>query len=132
MEAFLIQARGLTSSAAMASLVSSVLRSPSLYFFADLFDVPNVSRLLPADDAALLQLFCYGTYGEYKSSGSFKKLDDASLMKLKALSLVSLAAAASVLPYADLQAALDLASFKDVEALVVQLIYAGLITVSAY
>jgi superfamily II DNA or RNA helicase len=39
---------------------------------------------------------------------------------------VTLAAAASVLPYADLQAALDLASFKDVEALVVQLIYAGL------
>ena len=130
MEAFLIQARLTRSDAAMSALVQRVLRAPNLYYFADLLDEPNVTCMLPGGDAAVLRLFCYGTYGEHRAlPSSAPPLDDVALAKLKALSLVSLAASTSVLPFALLQSELGLVSPAEVEALVVQAMNAGLLTV---
>ena len=129
MEAFLVQARFIRTSKQMSLLVERVLKTPSLYFFADLLDEPSVTTLLPAEDAATLRLFCYGTYGEYRLLPSATPLDDIALAKLKVLSLVSLAAAASVLHYAALQLELGLNSPAEVEALIVQAMNAGLVTV---
>jgi hypothetical protein len=129
MEAFLVQARFIRTSKQMSLLVERALKTPSLYFFADLLDEPSVTTLLPAEDSATLRLFCYGTYGEYRLLPSAAPIDDIALGKLKVLSLVSLAAAASVLPYASLQNELGLNSAAEVETLIVQAMNAGLVTV---
>lgn len=94
------------------------------FYFSDLLDVPALA------EHPLLQLFCFGTLADYVASPAvYGTLDPHSLNKLKMLSLVSLAAAARELPYAALQAQLQLTSPTDVETLVTQCINAGLVTV---
>lgn len=84
---------------------------------------------------ALLQIFSHGTYSSYISTPGLPALNDAQRLKLRQLSLLTLAkndtgspkAGSPALDYASLQKALDLPSRQALEELVISAIYAGLL-----
>ena len=104
--------------------------------FGELLAMPNVQALRESDEAhaphlALLELFAYGTYAQYRAApaGTFPPLKDEQLEKLRMLSIVSLAHQSATVPYATLQAELDIAAseLRQLEDLVIETIYAGLL-----
>lgn len=75
----------------------------------------------------LLKLFAFGTYAEYKANtANLPQLDDAQALKLKQLTIVSLAAETKVIPYDTLLSALDLSDTRTLEDCIIEGMYAGL------
>ena len=111
------------------------LSIPHLYFFGELLDIPRVRAHVAAAasrEAHLFALFCSGTLADYRAAPArYGALEGPLLEKLKLLSLASLTACARTVPYAALRAALELGSDAEVEALVIQAQYAGLVEVRA-
>ena len=124
-------ARALQGAALCAHIVRC-LRAPGLYYFAELFDLPSVSALA-GPEVDLLSLLCFGTFSDYAAAPvKYSPLmTPALLRKLKLLSLASLGAATRSLSYADLRAALNLATNAEVESLVIEAIDENLIEVRA-
>lgn len=75
----------------------------------------------------MLQIFSYGTYETYKSTPNLPQLSDAQTLKLRQLTLLSLASDRSKLSYSALQNALGLSSTREIETLIITAIYAGLL-----
>lgn len=114
--------------------------APNTYIFTELLQTPQIQALASSDEFAphltLLQIFSHGTYSSYTSTAGLPALNDAQRLKLRQLSLLSLAkkdssnnssAGSLALDYASLQKALDLPSRQTLEELVISAIYAGLI-----
>ena len=82
-------------------------------------------------EAHLLSLFCSGTLGDFRGNPKIygSQLEGPLLEKLKLLTLSSLAETARVLPYSQLQGALELGSEGDVESLIIQAIYTNRVEV---
>ncbi|KZT58421.1 hypothetical protein CALCODRAFT_494916 [Calocera cornea HHB12733] len=119
--------------AAAAKLVENVTAAPGVYVFSELLDTPSIGELKTNEQYAssyrLLELFAYHTYGDYKAKkADYPALSPAQLTKLKHLSLVSLAMASRILPYAQLLQYLDLASIRELEDTVIDAIYAGVLS----
>ena len=74
----------------------------------------------------LLQIFSYGTYASYTGTPNLPPLNDAQALKLRQLSLMTLAKDGS-LSYAALMEALGLQTSRALEDLVVSSIYANLV-----
>jgi hypothetical protein len=75
----------------------------------------------------LLKLFAFGTYAEYKANNAnLPQLDDAQALKLKQLTIVSLAAETKVIPYDTLLTSLDLSDTRTLEDCIIEGMYAGL------
>ena len=75
----------------------------------------------------LLKLFAFGTFAEYKAgSASLPPLDDAQALKLKQLTIVSLATDSKVIPYETLLQSLDLKDTRTLEDCIIEGMYAGL------
>ena len=76
--------------------------------FGELLGLPNVLALADDPDLAptyrLLQLFAYGTWGDYRRAapGQLPELSPALQRKLKQLTLMSLARGQQALEYSDL------------------------------
>ncbi|BEJ17981.1 hypothetical protein CspHIS471_0702580 [Cutaneotrichosporon sp. HIS471] len=123
LEPFLILARG-TKGAGAAKVILDATAAPGVYTFGELLDVPSIK-----ESYRLLQLFAYGTLADYTASpGAFPPLSPAHATKLKHLTLLSLALQTRALPYSELTPALGTASTPELEALVIDAIYAGLLT----
>lgn len=73
-----------------------------------------------------LQIFAYGTYKDYQQAG-LPALDAVQTRKLRQLTLASLAARHSHLGYDLLRAQLDIAELRELEDLVLDTVYQGLI-----
>lgn len=114
--------------------------APNTYIFSELLETPQVQALAGSDEFApyltLLQIFSYGTYASYVSTAGLPALNDAQRLKLRQLSLLTLArkddtaagdAGGPALDYASLQKALDLPSRQALEELVISAVYAGLL-----
>jgi COP9 signalosome complex subunit 7 len=111
--------------------------APNAYIFTELLQTPQIQALASSDEFAsfltVLQIFSYGTYSSYTSTAGLPDLNDAQRLKLRQLSLLTLAKKDSsnpkspALDYASLQKALDLPSRQALEELVISAIYAGLI-----
>jgi COP9 signalosome complex subunit 7 len=113
--------------------------APNTFIFTDLLQAPQIQALASSDEFApylsLLQIFSYGTYSSYTSTPGLPDLNDAQRLKLRQLSLLTLARkdahatsnADPTLSYASLQRALDLPSRQSLEELVISAIYAGLL-----
>ncbi|KAK4227245.1 hypothetical protein QBC38DRAFT_198733 [Podospora fimiseda] len=140
LQPFLALASSATSPQTAADLVVRATSAPNTYIFTELLQTPEVQALASSPEFAqfltLLEIFCYGSYQSYKSTPGLPELTDAQLLKLRQLSLLTIAsqkndpALASTEPalsYASLQKVLDLQSRESVEKLVVSAIYAGLI-----
>lgn len=115
-----------------ADLALRAAADPALHVFAELLAAPGIAALAAdpstAPAHALLALLAYGTYADYAAApSSYPPLEPAVLAKLRALSLLSLAAGRTTLPYAPTAAALDLPSARALEQLVLSARAAGLL-----
>lgn len=130
LEQFLILAKQAKGRAAVA-LVQQAISSPALYHFGELLDHENIAALAETADGKpwheLLQIFAYGTFPEYRArQASLPPLDEAAALKLKQLTVVSLAAQNKVIPYASLLRDLELTDTRTVEDVIIEGMYAGL------
>ncbi|KLT45771.1 hypothetical protein CC85DRAFT_269062 [Cutaneotrichosporon oleaginosum] len=131
LEPFLILARG-TKGAGAAKVILDATAAPRVYTFGELLDVPSIKELehdpTHAKSYRLLQLFAYGTLADYNASpDTFPPLSPSHIVKLKHLSLLSLALQIRSLPYAELTPALQTENTPELEALIIDTIYAGLL-----
>ncbi|EMC99078.1 hypothetical protein BAUCODRAFT_85161, partial [Baudoinia panamericana UAMH 10762] len=138
LEPYLALAKSATSPRAAADLITQATSSANTYVFAELLQQPNVQALAGNEQYGghheLLRIFAWGTWESYKATPTLPPLSDAQTLKLRLLSLLTLAArkptasGPSNLSYTTLCARLDLPSPADLEQLVTQAIYADLLT----
>ncbi|VDM17879.1 unnamed protein product [Hydatigera taeniaeformis] len=107
---------------------SSYLRSiPDVFVFEDLRDINNIKLLDPNSESSnLLNLFSFGTYGDHKSP-SLPPLSVAQLRKLRQLTIISACEYRHHIPYDVLLKSLELTSLRELEDLIIDLIYADAI-----
>ncbi|KAI2641031.1 PCI domain-containing protein [Xylaria nigripes] len=131
LEPFLILTKSATSSRVAADLIAQATSNPNTYVFAELLQAPQVQNLSQSPDHSsylrLLEIFSYGTYADYTSTANLPPLNDAQSLKLRQLSLLTLAKHPHNLSYAALQQSLSLPDTRAVENLVISAIYAGLV-----
>lgn len=119
-----------TRGAATAALIKKVLSQPKLFVFGELIHLPAITALRgTAHEAALelLEIFAYGTYDDIKADPSKFTLNEAQTVKIKQLTVVSMASAKKTLSYAELQARLDITEVRALEDLVISCFYAGIV-----
>ncbi|KAL6801145.1 hypothetical protein GGI42DRAFT_39063 [Trichoderma sp. SZMC 28013] len=131
LEPFLALSKSATSPRAAADLVTRATSAPNTFIFAELLQTPQIQALAASPEftsyLTLLQIFSYGSYGTYNATPDLPALNDTQILKLRQLSLLSLAGDRSSLSYDALQKALGLSSAREVEDLVITAIYAGLL-----
>ncbi|KAK3904760.1 hypothetical protein C8A05DRAFT_42227 [Staphylotrichum tortipilum] len=138
LEPFLALSKSATSPRAAADLIVRATSAPNTFIFTELLQTPQIQALASSDEfaqyLALLQVFSHGTYSSYTATPGLPALTDAQQLKLRQLSLLTLAkkdstaaAGSPALDYASLQAALDLPSRQALEELVISAVYAGLL-----
>ncbi|KAH6608955.1 hypothetical protein Trco_002301 [Trichoderma cornu-damae] len=131
LEPFLALSKSATSPRAAADLVARATSAPNTFVFAELLQTPQIQALAASPEftsyLTLLQIFSYGSYGTYHETPNLPALNDAQILKLRQLSLLSLASDRSSLSYDALQKALGLSSAREVEDLVITAIFAGLL-----
>lgn len=120
-----------------ATVIMDALRLRGVYTFTDLFDSPAVAEFVKSSatkESQLLSLFCAGTLGDYRAQPQVygTELEAPLLEKLKLLTLTSLAEQFRELPYSQLQGALELHSDSEVEKVVLQAVYSGLVEVRGW
>ncbi|UKZ90294.1 uncharacterized protein TrAFT101_005318 [Trichoderma asperellum] len=131
LEPFLALSKSATSPRAAADLVTRATSAPNTFIFTELLQTPQIQALAASPEftsyLTLLQIFSYGSYGTYHATADLPTLNDTQTLKLRQLSLLSLASDRSSLSYDALQKALGLSSPREVEDLVITAIYAGLL-----
>ncbi|KAI1138169.1 hypothetical protein F5Y05DRAFT_385342 [Hypoxylon sp. FL0543] len=137
LEPYLALTKSATAPRAAADLVTQATSNPNTYVFAELLQAPQIQDLRQSPEyapyLALLEIFSFGSFEAYThaqtrtSAPTLPKLNDAQTLKLRQLSLLTLARNPRNLSYATLQHALGLPDSRAVEDLVISAIYAGLI-----
>ncbi|KAI1160411.1 PCI domain-containing protein [Nemania serpens] len=134
LEPFLALTKSAAAPRAAADLVTQATSNPNTYVFAELLQTPQIQALSRSPDHAshlkLLEIFSYGTYANYTAAittTSLPPLNESQALKLRQLSLLSLARDPRNLTYAALQQSLDLPGARAVEDLIVSAVYAGLV-----
>ncbi|XP_029635451.1 COP9 signalosome complex subunit 7b isoform X2 [Octopus bimaculoides] len=113
-------------------LIQQVLDHPGIFVFGELLDSPNIQQLEHDEQTApyfrLFNLFAYGTYNDYKEQkDKLPEITNFQLLKLRHLTLVSIATKQKCIPYTLLSKELDLPNLRDLEDLIIEAIYAGII-----
>ena len=125
-EQFVAQGEGATGRAA-ADLVEQATSAPGLFAFGELLDLEGI-RSLEHDPAlaghlALLRVFAHGTLPEYRaavaSGAALPPLSPAQELKLKKLTVATMAERAQTLRYDDLMAALEVPTVRELEDLLI-------------
>ncbi|KAK6069286.1 PCI domain-containing protein [Seiridium cupressi] len=131
LEPFLALTKSATSPRAAADLVTRATSTPGTYVFAELLETPQIQALAQSQEhvgfLTQLQIFSYGTYADYTSTGNLPPLNEQQMLKLRQLSLLTLAKNPQNLSYASLQTSLALSDARAVEELVISATYADLI-----
>ncbi|KAI0433830.1 PCI domain-containing protein [Xylaria sp. FL1042] len=131
LEPFLALSKSATVPRAAADLITQATSNANTYVFAELLQTPQIQALAQSPDHTsylkLLEIFSYGTYANYTSTINLPPLNDAQSLKLRQLSLLTLAKDPHNLSYAALQQSLSLHDARAVENLVISAIYAGLV-----
>ncbi|CAM9408530.1 unnamed protein product [Phaeothamnion confervicola] len=134
LEQFCILSKTSRGHAAVA-LIQQVLGNPRIFVFGELLAAPNVQALRATEHERtlhLLEIFAYGTYEDYRRKtaalgGALPALTDAQREKLRMLTIVSLGRSQKTVKYAELQRMLDIDNVRQLEDIVIETIYAGLI-----
>jgi len=130
LEPFLLMAKSLKGAAA-AKLIQDATSASAVFVFSELLELPNIQELGKSEQyqksLALLQLFSYKTYQDYlQNKDLYPPLNVAQMIKLKHLTIVSLAADRRILSYSDLLQALDISNVRELEDLIIDAIYLDL------
>lgn len=117
----------------LADVVQRATSDPVLFAFGELLAVPSVQQLLETDQAAsfrTLKLFAHGTWATYQGSqDQYLLLTTAQQLKLRQLTLVSMAATSKTITYSELTAQLGISSVRELEDLIItECFYKGIIT----
>ncbi|CAN6704001.1 unnamed protein product [Malus baccata var. baccata] len=115
---FVKQASSLDGSA-LGPLVAEVTSHPALFAFSEIIAVPNVLQLEGTENSVylhVLRLFAHGTWSDYKSDASrLPHLVPDQVLKLKQLTVLTLAETNKVLPYHQLMQELDVINVRELE-----------------
>jgi COP9 signalosome complex subunit 7 len=130
-EQFLILSKSAKGLAAV-ELIKQVLEHPQIHVFAELLEQPFVEELEKNQEyepyVRLLKLFAFGVYEDYaKNHTTLPKLSDAMLAKLRSLTIVTMATKTKRIPYSQMMADLQITNLRDLENLVIELIYANIV-----
>ncbi|KAI8883886.1 hypothetical protein K501DRAFT_272231 [Backusella circina FSU 941] len=117
---------------ANAKLIQDALSAPGVHVFTELYESPNVVQASTLPEVApyyeLLGIFLYGTFRDYKENEArLPTLTTAQTNKLKHLSIITLSEKSQVLPYDALQAYLDIPHVRDLEDLIMDALYQGIL-----
>ncbi|RYC56874.1 hypothetical protein CHU98_g9332, partial [Xylaria longipes] len=132
LEPFLALTKSATAPRAAADLITQATSNPNTYVFTELLQAPQIQALSKSPEHAshlqLLEIFSHGTYTNYHTlSASLPPLNDAQVLKLRQLSLLTLAKNVQNLSYNALQQGLGLHNARAIEDLVISAVYAGLV-----
>ncbi|BGO93818.1 hypothetical protein NBRC10512_004607 [Rhodotorula toruloides] len=132
LEPFLLLAKSARGAGA-ANLITQATSSAGVYVFSELLEQPSIKDLANDEKHAgqyrLLELFAYGTWGEYLAAkDSYPALTAEQEAKLKHLSVLSLATQNKIIPYSTLLSTLSLSSVPELEDLLIELFYANVLT----
>ncbi|CAM9196806.1 unnamed protein product [Chrysoparadoxa australica] len=114
-------------------LIQRILSSPAVWVFGEILAMPNVADLRGTEhepSLRLLEIFAYGTYSDYIAQQAQLKLPalrPQDVSKLRMLSIVALAQKQPTISYSTLQRELDISNVRQLEDLIFETIYAGLI-----
>jgi len=116
---------------ACVAVIQQVLQNPNTYVFGELLEQPNVKALAEGENKPwyeALTLFAYGTYRQYKdNSKNYPELAEPLIKKLRQLTVVSIASVQKSIPYPTLLQELGLEQVRDLEDLIIDCVYAGII-----
>ncbi|EOA22578.1 hypothetical protein CARUB_v10003238mg [Capsella rubella] len=110
----------------LASILREATSHPSLFAFSEILLLPYVAELLCMQlkgttnsvylDLDVLRLFAHGTWSDYKcNTGCIPQLVPDQLLKLKQLTVLTLAEINKVLPYDLLMPELDIKNVRELE-----------------
>ncbi|KAH7908782.1 hypothetical protein BJ138DRAFT_1156873 [Hygrophoropsis aurantiaca] len=127
LEPFLLMSKS-AKGAAAAKLIQDATSAPGVFVFAELLETSNVQELANSQQHSqfysLLQLFSYRTYKDYlEHKDQLPPLNQAQTIKLKYLSIVSLATERRILPYSFLLQELQMPTIRELEDLIIDAIY---------
>jgi len=128
-EAFILLAKNARGAAA-SQLVSQATEAPGMYVFGELAEVPGIKQLEQDSpkDWNLLQLFSFGTFQDYISNkGELPELNEKQILKLRHLTMASLASETKHVKYTTLQEQLQIENLRELEDLIIEAIYSGII-----
>ncbi|KAI9181016.1 hypothetical protein LWI28_010379 [Acer negundo] len=128
---FIKQASALKGSA-LAPVIVEATSHQSLFAFSEILAVPTVAELGGTENSAyldMLRLFAHGTWSDYKSNaGLLPQLVPDQVLKLKQLTVLTLAETNKVLPYDQLMQELDVINVRELEDFLInECMYAGIV-----
>lgn len=113
------------------NIIGQALDHPGIFVFAELLDMANIQALAgtPAESSLeLLKLFAYGTWQDYKGRAKeLPAMSEVQATKLKKLTVVTLSTKSKSIPYETLMQELEVNSVREVEDLLIDCIYGGLL-----
>nr|GMD62123.1 COP9 signalosome complex subunit 7 isoform X1 [Ipomoea batatas] len=130
-EYFVKQASAVRGSA-LTTVIVDATSHPSLFAFSEILAVPNILELEGTENSMylyLLRLFAHGTWTEYKSfTGNLPQLVPDQVLKLKQLTMLTLAETTKVLPYDLLMQELDVSNVRELEDFLInECMYVGIV-----
>jgi len=130
LQQFLSMAKNSKGKAAVA-MIMQLLSAPNVLVFGEILEMPHIQQLAETEDKKyleLLKIFAYGTYAEYKANAAhLPQLAPSQTRKLKQLTIVSLSADTKSIPYSVLQKELEISEVRELEDLIIDAIYQGII-----
>ncbi|KAL5159461.1 COP9 signalosome complex subunit 7 [Glycine soja] len=129
---FIKRASAASDAAALASVLVEATSHPSLFAFSEILALPNLLQLEATENSAyldMLRLFAHGTWSDYKSNADrLPQLISDQILKLKQLTVLTLAETYKVLPYDQLMQELDVTNVRELEDFLInECMYAGIV-----
>ncbi|KAJ4848643.1 hypothetical protein Tsubulata_023489 [Turnera subulata] len=113
----------------LATLVVQATSHPSLFAFSEILSALELQGTESSSSLDLLRLFAYGTWRDYNSNGSsLPELTPEQVLKLKQLTILSLAETNKVLSYDVLLEELEVPNVRELEDFLIdECIYSGIV-----
>ncbi|KAJ4895088.1 COP9 signalosome complex subunit 7 [Raphanus sativus] len=117
---------------ALLPIIIEATSHPSLFAFSEILALPNVAQLEGSTHSVyldVLRLFAHGTWADYKCNASrIPQLSPDQTLKLKQLTVLTLAESNKVLPYDTLMDELDVTNVRELEDFLInECMYAGIV-----
>ncbi|CAN0908407.1 COP9 signalosome complex subunit 7 [Linum grandiflorum] len=131
-EKFVEEASAVVDGPALTRIVVESTSHPSVFAFSEISAVPNFDKLQGTADSAyidLLELFAYGIWRDYKAKSSvLPQLTPGQIIKLKQLTVLTLAKESKDISYDTLLDELEFSSIRELEDFLIdECVYAGII-----
>lgn len=129
---FVKEAENARGAEAVVKLIVNATAHSSLFAFSEILSVPNILELQGTEFSKfldLLRLFAHGTWNDYKSNAvHLPSLEPEQVLKLKQLTVLTLAETAKVLPYDLLMQQLDVSNVRELEDFLInECMYSGIV-----